>query len=106
MVAVHVLTFRADGGLTVATLVAGGRSAATFVLVAGVGLAFVAGGRVPVRGAERVGVSAGLVVRAALIGGLGLVPGLLSTYNRIYGILPTTPACTAWCTSCERSTSA
>ena len=80
MVAVHVFpTFRADGGPTVATLVAGGRSAATFVLVAGIGLAFVAGGRVPVRGAERVGGSAGLVVRAALIGDLGLMLGLLST---------------------------
>jgi uncharacterized membrane protein len=89
MFAVHVFpTFRGDGGPTAATLVAGGRSAATFVLVAGIGLAFVSGGRIPVRGVERVGVSAGLVVRAALIGGLGLVLGVLSTDNRIYGILP------------------
>jgi hypothetical protein len=89
MFAVHIFpTFTADGGPAVATLVAGGRSAATFVLVAGIGLAFVSGGRHVVRGADRLGVAAGLVVRAALIGSLGLVLGVLSEDNRIYGILP------------------
>jgi len=88
MFAVHIFrTFTDDGGPTVATLVAGGRSAATFVLVAGIGLAFVSG-RPVVRGADRLGVAAGLVVRAALIGSLGLVLGVLSEDNRIYGILP------------------
>jgi len=88
MFAVHIFrTFTDDGGPTVATLVAGGRSAATFVLVAGIGVAFVSG-RPVVRGADRLGVAAGLVVRAALIGSLGLVLGVLSEDNRIYGILP------------------
>ena len=88
MFAVHIFrTFTDDGGPTVATLVAGGRSAATFVLVAGIGLAFVSG-RPVVRGADRPGVAAGLLVRAALIGSLGLVLGVLSEDNRIYGILP------------------
>ena len=40
------------------------------------------------RGADRLGVATGLVVRAALIGSLGLVLGVLSEDNRIYGILP------------------
>jgi hypothetical protein len=89
MFAVHIFpTFNRDGGPTTATLLAGGRSAATFVLVAGIGLAFVSGGRTVVRGADRVGVSAGLVVRAALIGSLGLLLGVFSEDNRIYGILP------------------
>ena len=89
MFAVHIFpTFTRDGSPTTATLVAGGRSAATFVLVAGIGLAFVSGGRTVVRGADRVGVSAGLVVRAALIGSLGLLLGVFSEDNRIYGILP------------------
>jgi uncharacterized membrane protein len=62
MFAVHVLpTFTGDGGPTTATVIAGGRSAATFVLVAGIGLAFVSGGRRAVRGAERIGVGAGTV---------------------------------------------
>ena len=89
MFAVHIFpTFTRDGGPTTATLLAGGRSAATFVLVAGIGLAFVSGGRTVVRGADRIGVSAGLVVRAALIGSLGLLLGVFSEDNRIYGILP------------------
>jgi uncharacterized membrane protein len=89
MLAVHVLPdFTRNGVPTATTMIAGGRSAATFVLVAGVGLAFVSGGRTVVRGAERVGVSAGIAVRAALIGTLGLFLGLLSEYNEIAGILP------------------
>jgi hypothetical protein len=89
MFSVHVLpTFTAAGGPTAATLVAGGRSAGTFVLVAGIGLAFVSGGRNPVRGAERVGVAAGLLVRAALVAGLGLLLGELSQYTGVIGILP------------------
>jgi uncharacterized membrane protein len=89
MFAVHVLpTFTGDGGPTTATVIAGGRSAATFVLVAGIGLAFVSGGRRAVRGAERIGVGAGLAVRAALIAGLGLLLGELSEDSGVIGILP------------------
>ena len=89
MLAVHTLPdFTRDDAPTTTTILAAGRSAATFVLVAGVGLAFVSGGRTAVQGAERVGVAAGVAVRAALIGTLGLVLGLFSEYNEIDGILP------------------
>ncbi len=89
MLAVHTLpTFTDDDAPTAATMVAAGRSAATFVLVAGVGLAFVSGGRRVARGAERIGVSAGVAVRAALMGLLGLLLGLLSEYSGVIGILP------------------
>jgi uncharacterized membrane protein len=73
---------------TLAHLVAGGRAATTFVLVAGVSLAFLSGGRTPVRGRERVGVWAGLAVRALLIGAIGLALGYLSPFNETLGILP------------------
>jgi uncharacterized membrane protein len=63
---------------TLAHLVAGGRAATTFVLVAGVSLAFLSGGRTPVHGRERLGASAGLAVRALLIGVLGLALGYLA----------------------------
>jgi len=89
MLAVHTFpTFSDEDVPTVATTVAAGRSAATFVLVAGIGLAFISGGRKVVRGAECIGVAAGVAVRAALIGSLGLVLGLLSEYSGIAGILP------------------
>jgi hypothetical protein len=84
MLATHAFpTFRPDGTPTVATLVAGGRSAATFVLVAGVGLALLSGGQVVVQGRERAAVAAGLAVRAVLIGALGLGLGLLERLNGI-----------------------
>ena len=89
MFAVHVFPlFNDDDEPTLATTVAAGRSAATFVLVAGVGVAFLAGGRNPVRGSERRAAAAGLAVRAGLIGLLGLLLGLLSDYNDVSGILP------------------
>jgi len=89
MVAVHTFPLLdEDGEPTAATLVAGGRSAATFVLVAGVGLAFLSGGRAVVQGRDRVAVAAGLTVRAVLIGALGLALGLLAELNGIDGILP------------------
>jgi uncharacterized membrane protein len=89
MLAVHTLpTFTDDGVPTTATVLAAGRSAATFVLVAGIGLAFVSGGRRVVRGAERIAVSAGIAVRAAIIGTLGLCLGVLSEANGVDGILP------------------
>jgi uncharacterized membrane protein YeiB len=84
MLAAHAFpTFGRDGTPTMATVVAGGRSAATFVLVAGVGLAFMSGGRAVAQGRERSAVAVGLVVRAVLIGALGLVLGLLERLNGI-----------------------
>jgi uncharacterized membrane protein len=88
MIATHVFgTLDDDGDPVTAHVVAGGRAATTFVLVAGVSLAFLSGGRRAVRGWERVAVSAGLVVRAVLVGVLGLAASVLSEANGIDVIL-------------------
>lgn len=76
MMAVHVFsTFHSDGTPTAATFIAGGRSAATFALLAGVSLAFLSGGRHIVHGRTRTAVAAGIAVRALLIGAIGLALG-------------------------------
>lgn len=49
-----------------------GRAAALFVLLAGVSLAFLSGGRTPRRGRDLAAARAGLLVRALLIAALGL----------------------------------
>src|SRR5215212_4647532 len=74
---------------TLAHVLAGGRAATTFVVVAGVSLAFLSGGRTSVRGRDRIAASAGLAVRALLIGAIGLTLGYLGEHNGIDGILPT-----------------
>lgn len=77
MMATHVFdTLADDGSPTVSALVASGRSAATFALVAGVSVAFLSGGRGGVRGRDRTASAAGLAVRALLIGVIGLLLGL------------------------------
>ena len=89
MMATHVVDIVDEqGNPTTATVVAAGRSAATFVLIAGVSLAFMSGGRQVVQGRERTSVAAGLVVRALLIGAIGLALGMLAPLNHIDGILP------------------
>jgi uncharacterized membrane protein len=76
MFAVHVFpTFHSNGTPTLVIQVAGGRSAATFAVLAGVALAFLSGGRQAVRGTDRTAASAGLLVRAALIAAIGLSVG-------------------------------
>jgi uncharacterized membrane protein len=88
MIATHVFgTLDDNDDPTVAHVVAGGRAATMFVLVAGVSLAFLSGGRRGVHGRERIGASAGLAVRAILVGAIGLTLGYLSDANGIYGIL-------------------
>ncbi|MDQ3763732.1 MAG: heparan-alpha-glucosaminide N-acetyltransferase domain-containing protein [Actinomycetota bacterium] len=73
MMAVHVFaTFDRRGAPTLATVLAGGRSATTFVLVAGVSLALLSGGRRVVEGRARTAAAAGIAVRALLIGAIGL----------------------------------
>ncbi|HET9657540.1 MAG TPA: heparan-alpha-glucosaminide N-acetyltransferase domain-containing protein [Kineosporiaceae bacterium] len=73
MMAVHTFdTFTNRGTPTPATYIAGGRSAATFVFVAGVSLAFLSGGPIPLRGPRRAGAAAGIVVRGLLVGVIGL----------------------------------
>lgn len=80
MVATHVLDERrADGSLTAAQWLAGGRASALFAVLAGVSMALVTGRRHPLAGAARGRASAGLVVRAVLVGALGLLLGTLGT---------------------------
>lgn len=68
MMAMHTLdAFDDEGAPRTASIVAAGRSTATFVLLAGVSLAFMSGGRRVVQGRDRLAVAGGLVVRALLI---------------------------------------
>ncbi|MCX5249779.1 DUF1624 domain-containing protein [Streptomyces sp. NBC_00201] len=76
MFSVHVYgAFAADGSPTPAWMFAGGRSAATFALMAGVGLAFTTGGRRPAVGR---GAYVAVATRALLIGLAGLLLGYAS----------------------------
>jgi uncharacterized membrane protein len=89
MMATHAFdTFSDDGSPTEATVIAAGRSAATFVLVAGVGVAFLSGGRAAAHGADRTAAAAGVAVRALLIGAIGLMLSFFAQFNGINGILP------------------
>jgi uncharacterized membrane protein YeiB len=89
MMAVHVFDlFDPHGAPTVATAVAGGRAATTFVLVAGVSLAFISGGRRPAQGRARTAAAAGIAVRALLIGAIGLLLGYATGDSEIEVILP------------------
>ena len=66
-----------------------GAAAALFALLAGVGLAFLSGGRVPRRGRAATGDRAGLLVRAVLITVLGLLLNqVLPEDPPAYDILP------------------
>jgi uncharacterized membrane protein len=76
MVAVHVLPpTDPDGSRSLVDLVASGRSAATFAVLAGVGVALATGGRRPRRGQERARSRVALLVRALLLGLVGLALG-------------------------------
>jgi uncharacterized membrane protein YeiB len=89
MMATHVFSASDDNGdPTLSTVVAAGRSATAFVVVAGVGLAFLSGGRTPLQGRHRTAVSAAFVIRALMVGGIGLGLGYLGPANGIDGILP------------------
>ena len=92
MVATHVLdSHQADGDLTLAQAVAGGRASSLFAVLAGVTLALMTGGRRPVRGRERAARSLGIAVRALVIALIGLILGDLQTGLAIiltyYGLL-------------------
>jgi uncharacterized membrane protein len=89
MLAVHVFpTFDRQGAPTMATVIPYGRAVATFVLMAGVSLAFMSGGQQVVQGRDRTAVAAGIVVRALLIGAIGLALGMLGPLNNRSVILP------------------
>lgn len=60
---------------TLAGMTVTGRSATMFVMVAGISIAFITGGRHPVQGQVRRATSVGIAVRALLIGALGLAIG-------------------------------
>jgi uncharacterized membrane protein YeiB len=67
-----------DGEPTLAAMTVTGRSATMFVMVAGISLAFITGGRHPVQGRDRRATAVGLIVRALLIGAIGLALGYAS----------------------------
>jgi len=76
MFAVHLLPgVDADGTITWTDELARGRSSAAFALLAGVALSLAHGRRRPLHGRAWLAASAGLLVRCALIGLLGLVLG-------------------------------
>ena len=77
MMATHVLPGVQDGEVTLVQQVAGGRSSALFAVLAGVSLVLVAGRRTPLEGRTWWGFFAGVVVRSALIGLVGLGLGEL-----------------------------
>ena len=80
MVAVHVLPADdPDGSRSLVDLVASGRSAALFAVLAGVGVALAAGRGRPPRGRERLRASRVLLVRALLLGAVGLALGVLDS---------------------------
>ncbi len=77
MMATHVLPLERDGAPTLTELVASGRASATFAVLAGVGLALLTGGPRPPEGPELSAARRGVLGRAAVIAGIGLVLGLV-----------------------------
>ena len=92
MMAVHALwSIDAEGHVTWTYDLAAGRSAATFAVLAGVGIAFMTGRR-QVVGPDRKAVAASLTVRAMLIGLIGLAlgyadPDVMSVILAYYAVL-------------------
>jgi uncharacterized membrane protein len=76
MIATHVFDAVDDNGVpTAATIVAAGRSAASFAMIAGVSLALISGRQRPLQGPELTALRTGIVVRAVVIGAIGLAIG-------------------------------
>lgn len=76
MMAVHVLpSTNADGTVAAAYQLTGGRSAATFAVLAGVGLALASGGNRP----DTKGSAASVAIRALAIGTIGLLLGYVDS---------------------------
>jgi uncharacterized membrane protein len=87
MMAVHVLPERdPDGSVSTSYLIAAGRSAATFAVMAGVGLALLTGGTRPPSGRPWASAGAGLAVRALAIGAIGFAIGY--AHSGVAVILP------------------
>ncbi len=89
MMAVHTMSpTDSDGSLSLAWTLAAGKSAALFALLAGVGVAFASGGRRRPSGRSWKAQSAALLVRALLIGSLGLLLGYAVADGDAAVILP------------------
>ncbi|WP_127128272.1 heparan-alpha-glucosaminide N-acetyltransferase domain-containing protein [Georgenia sp. SYP-B2076] len=92
MMAVHSLwAFDAQGNVTWTYALAAGRSAATFAVLAGIGIAFMTGRR-QVPAADRGHVAASLATRALVVGAIGLAlgftdPELASVILTFYAVL-------------------
>lgn len=87
MMSVHLLPAeRADGTTSTAFLLFSGRAAALFAVLAGVGLALASGGSTPPRGRRWAGMSAALLVRAAVLLPVGLL--LIEPTTPVAVILP------------------
>lgn len=92
MVATHVLVERGpDGSLSFSQALAGGRASALFAVLAGVSIALVTGRVRPLAGGARARASLGLLVRAALVAGIGLLLGTVDSGIAViltyYGVL-------------------
>ncbi len=79
MMATHIVPGVVDGHVTVLQRVAGGRSAALFALLAGVSLVLASGRRTPLRDRAWTAYAVAVLVRAALVGALGLLLGQLDS---------------------------
>jgi uncharacterized membrane protein len=89
MMAVHnVAATDEDGDLSLAWGLAAGKSAALFALLAGVGIAFASGGRRRPTGRRWTAEAASLLVRAVLIGAVGLLLGQVVPADFASVILP------------------
>ncbi|MCH6170585.1 heparan-alpha-glucosaminide N-acetyltransferase domain-containing protein [Pseudonocardia alaniniphila] len=76
MIATHVFDAVDDNGApTAATIVAAGRSAASFAMIAGVSLALISGRQRPLEGRDLSAMRTGILVRAIVIGAIGLAIG-------------------------------
>jgi uncharacterized membrane protein len=92
MMAVHIFPGQdADGSVSTPHLIAAGRSAATFAVLAGVGLALISGGGRPLRGRAWGAIAAGVAVRGVVIAAVGLLLGSLDSGVAVilpyYGLL-------------------
>jgi uncharacterized membrane protein len=90
LMAVHIFPSADEdtGEPTLAWTLFGGDSAALFALLAGMGLALSTGGSAPHRGRRMSGDRAGLVVRAVLVGIVGMVVAAILPWDPpAYGIL-------------------
>ncbi|WP_127572359.1 heparan-alpha-glucosaminide N-acetyltransferase domain-containing protein [Georgenia faecalis] len=88
MMAVHVLPLAGpDDGMSIPWVLAAGKAAALFAVLAGVGIAFGSGGRRRPSGRRRDAAAVSLVVRALMIGAVGLLLGYVVPADRAGVIL-------------------